>query len=92
MSSRDDTTMLTSEAKPFARTKLGLAAMIAALWMSAAPLADALSDSSGRQISAGRAAAIHECRVLAGRYSQHDWGNTEIYQYRACMARHGQQE
>jgi hypothetical protein len=72
MSSRDDTTMLTSEAKLFARTKLGLAATIAALWMTAAPLADALADSSGRQISAGRAAAIHECSVLAGGYSQHD--------------------
>jgi hypothetical protein len=44
------------------------------------------------QISAARAAAIHECSLLAGRYSQHDWGNVEIYQYRACMARHGQQE
>jgi hypothetical protein len=29
---------------------------------------------------------------LASRYSQHDWGNTEIYQYRACMAGHGQRE
>lgn len=73
-------------------TKLGLAATIAALWMTAVPFAGAVAVESGRQISAGRAAAIHECSVLASRYSQHDWGNTEIYQYRACMARHGQQE
>ena len=42
--------------------------------------------------NAARETAIHECSVLASRYSQHDWGNTEIYQYRACMARHGQPE
>jgi hypothetical protein len=56
------------------------------------PLAGAAAQGGGRQISAGRAAAIHECSVLASRYSQHDWGNVEIYQYRACMARHGQPE
>ena len=42
--------------------------------------------------SARERAAIHECSVLAGQYSQHAWGNTEIYQYLACMAVHGQQE
>ncbi len=73
-----------------AKRKLGLATAIAALCMI--PLAGAAGQSGGRQISAGRAAAIHECSVLASRYSQHDWGNVEIYQYRACMARHGQQE
>jgi hypothetical protein len=30
--------------------------------------------------------------IPAARYSQHNGGNNEIYQYRACMARHGQQE
>src|SRR5215471_4709814 len=30
--------------------------------------------------------------IPAARYSQHDGGNSEIYQCRACMARHGQQE
>ena len=73
-----------------AKRKLGLATAIAALCMI--PLAGAAAQSGGRQISAGRAAAIHECSVLASRYSQHDWDNVEIYQYRACMARHGQQE
>ena len=52
----------------------------------------ARAQGGGGQISGGRAAAIHECSVLASRYSQHDWGNVEIYQYRACMARHGQPE
>jgi hypothetical protein len=28
----------------------------------------------------------------ADQYFEHDWGNNEIYQYRACMAGHGQQE
>ena len=39
-----------------------------------------------------RAAAIHECSLLAARYPLHDWGNTQIHLYRTCMARHGQQE
>jgi len=73
-------------------TKLGLATTIAALWMTTAPLAGAVAAETGRQISAARAAAIHECSFLAARYPQHDWGNTEIYLYRSCMARHGQQE
>jgi hypothetical protein len=75
-----------------AATKRGLAIALAALGMTALPLAGALAQGSGPQMSAARAAAIHECSVLASRFSQHDWGNTEIYQYRACMARHGQPE
>jgi hypothetical protein len=63
-----------------ATTKLGLATTVAAFWMTCYP------------ISAARVAAIHECCLLAARYPQHDWGNTEIYLYRSCMARHGQQE
>ncbi len=84
--------MSTSKAKLSARitTRFVLPTTIAALWMAAAPCQAAAE--TGRQISAARATAIHECSVLAGRYSQHDWGNTEIYQYRACMAQHGQQE
>src|SRR5215471_617093 len=30
--------------------------------------------------------------VPAARYSQHDGSNVEIYRYRACMDRHGQQD
>ena len=82
--------MSNAKAEFSAKRKLGLATAIAALCMI--PLAGAAAQRGGRQISAGRAAAIHECSVLASRYSQHDWGNVEIYQYRACMARHGQQE
>ena len=82
--------MSNAKAEFSAKRKLGLATAIAALCMI--PLAGASAQSGGRQISAGRAAANHECSVLASRYSQHDWGNVEIYQYRACMARHGQQE
>jgi hypothetical protein len=46
----------------------------------------------GREISRERAQAIHECSLLAARYPQYLWGNLEIYQYRACMAEHGQPE
>jgi hypothetical protein len=87
------TTMLTPTPELAAKrtTKLGSATAFVALLMIAVPLAAAVAQGGG-QISAARAAAIHECSVLASRYSQHDWGNTEIYQYRACMARHGQPE
>jgi hypothetical protein len=78
-------------AKLFAKatTKFGLATTIAALWLTVVPITGAVANG---QISAARAAAIHECSLLAARYPQHEWGNTEIYLYRSCMARHGQQE
>jgi len=78
-------------AKLFAKTttKLGLATTIAALWLSVVPITGAVANE---QISAARAAAIHECNLLAARYPLHDWGNTQIHLYRTCMARHGQQE
>jgi len=80
-------------AKSFAKatTKLGLATAIAALWLTAVPITGAAADGP-RQMSAARAAAIHGCNLLASRYPLHDWGNTQIYLYRSCMARHGQQE
>jgi len=69
--------------------KFELATTIAALWLTVVPITGAVANG---QISAARAAAIHECSLLAARYPQHEWGNTEIYLYRSCMARHGQQE
>jgi hypothetical protein len=58
--------------------------------LTAVPIASAAAD--GLKISPARAAAIHQCNLLAARYPLHDWGNTQIYLYRSCMARHGQQE
>jgi hypothetical protein len=86
--------MLISKAKVSAKavTNLGLAAMVATVWMAAVPRAGTAVAGTGYQISAARAKAIHECSVLANRYSEHDWGITEVYQYRACMASHGQNE
>jgi hypothetical protein len=83
--------MLMSKAKfsANAATTFGLATTVAALWMAAVPFAGAAADV---QISAARAAAINECSRLAARYPTNDWGNTDIYLYRSCMARHGQQE
>jgi hypothetical protein len=83
--------MLTSKAKfsANAATTFGLATTVAALWMAAVPFAGAAADV---QISAARAAAIQQCSRLAARYPTNDWGNTDIYLYRSCMARHGQQE
>ena len=75
--------------KPDRLTKLGLATTIAALWLTVVTITGAVANE---QISAARAAALQECNRLAQRYPLHEWGNTEIYLYRSCMARHGQQE
>jgi hypothetical protein len=73
-----------------ATTKFGLATAIAALWMTALPLASAVAQEPG--LSAARAAALQECNRLAARYPTNDWGNHGTYLYRSCMARHGQKE
>ena len=77
--------------KSFAKatTKLGLAAAIAALWLTAIPITGAVADV---QISGARAQAIQVCNRLAQRYPIHEWGNTQIHLYRSCMAQRGQQE
>jgi hypothetical protein len=72
-----------------ATTKLGLGTAIAALWLIVVPIAGAAADV---QISAARAAALNEGSRLAARYPTNDWGNTDIYLYRSCMARYGQKE
>ena len=73
-----------------ATMKLGLATTIAALWLTAVPLASAVAQEPG--LSAARAAALQECNRLAARYPTNDWGNHGTYLYRSCMARHGQKE
>jgi hypothetical protein len=42
--------------------------------------------------NASRNTAVRECSALAAPYREYTWGNYEIYQYRACMAQHGQVE
>jgi hypothetical protein len=71
---------LKAEGRLFAKatTKLGLAA----LWLTALPIASAVAQGAPGQISAARAAAIHKCNLLAARYPIHEWGNTQIYLYR----------
>jgi hypothetical protein len=60
---------------------------------SAAPrAARSGGDPSTEHMSAARAAAIHECSVLADKYLDYVWGVQEIDHYRACMAGHGQME
>ena len=54
-----------------ATMKLGLATTIAALWLTAVPLASAVADV---QISAARAAALQQCNRLAARFPLHDLG------------------
>lgn len=67
---------------------------VAAMLVGAAVLSSVsqAGAQAGARMSAARAAAIHECSVLAGRFNEMVWGSTEIYIYRSCMARHGQVE
>jgi len=44
------------------------------------------------EISAARAQALRECSAIAAQWPEYEWGNMEIYQYRACMTEHGQVE
>ena len=45
------------------------------------------------EISAARAAALRECSAIAAQWwPEYEWGNMQIFQYRACMAEHGQVE
>jgi len=48
--------------------------------------------SSASVTNASRDTAVRECSALAAPYREYTWGNFEIYQYRACMAQHGQVE
>jgi hypothetical protein len=41
---------------------------------------------------APREVAIHDCNVFASPYALSTWGNFQLYEYRACMARDGQAE
>jgi hypothetical protein len=44
------------------------------------------------RVDAARAAAIHQCGVLAQHYPETTFSSTEFEVYRACMAGHGQVE
>ncbi|MFN3349367.1 hypothetical protein [Pseudorhodoplanes sp.] len=48
------------------------------------------ANAERRTMNPARAAAIHECSVLAGRYPETTFGNTEFQLYRACMMQRGQ--
>jgi hypothetical protein len=51
-----------------------------------------LRAESEDHMSAARAQALRECNAVASHYPQYTWGDTEITEYRDCMAQHGQQE
>jgi hypothetical protein len=43
-------------------------------------------------MTAARVAAIHDCDARVAKFKQYVWGDYEIDKYRACMAKHGQEE
>lgn len=56
---------------------------------AAVPPSDA---PTGTRAGSTRESALRECSVAASKYTEHTWGDMEIYQFRACMAVHGQPE
>jgi hypothetical protein len=74
--------------------------MIAALTLASGSVAFAAPGSAQQNgdntrwdhMSAARTQAIHECSVMADKFYNYTWGDTESDHYRACMAQHGQQE
>jgi hypothetical protein len=76
-----------------ARVKQHLASLALGLAVAAAATPSFAQRSEDQnQMSGSRAQAIRECSVLAQRYPQSTWGDTQGDQYRACMAQHGQRE
>jgi hypothetical protein len=69
--------------------QIGLAATLAALLVSTAA---APTFAQSVQRSEARSRAMQECSALQGRYPDDEWGGTQNYHYRACMADHGQPE
>jgi hypothetical protein len=51
-----------------------------------------LQANAAPAVDAARAQALRECNAVSQKYSEYLWGDTELYQYRACMAEHGQEE
>jgi hypothetical protein len=49
-------------------------------------------DVGGDGMSAQRAAAIRDCMNTSGKFAQSTWGNRQFYEYRTCMAEHGEME
>ena len=47
---------------------------------------------NGNPMTSAREQALRECNGVAGKMSQHTWGDHQIQAYRACMTQHGQQE
>ena len=50
------------------------------------------SANAAPPIDATREQVVHDCSMLAQKYSQSTWGHLQFDQYRTCMAEHGQQE
>ena len=51
-----------------------------------------LAQARQPDMSAARAAAIHECSAREAQYKEYTWGRNEIYAYRSCMSEYGQPE
>jgi len=54
--------------------------------------AEASYNGGGYPITAARAAALRACSAGESRFVEYNWGVSEIDNYRACMAEHGQTE
>jgi hypothetical protein len=72
------------------RVSKSLTALVLGVAVSA--LATPSFAQRAEDMSSARGQALPACNKEAAKFRQYTWGDTEIATYRACMARHGQQE
>jgi hypothetical protein len=70
------------------RKSLGALALAAAVMTAASP-SFAQRNEEGH-MNAAREKAVHECSVMASKYTQSTFGSTQLHMYRTCMMEHGQ--
>jgi len=63
-----------------------------AVTLAASALATPSFAQRSEGMSSGRTSAIHDCDARVAKFKQYVWGDYEIDKYRACMAKHGQEE
>jgi hypothetical protein len=71
------------------RKSFSALALAAAVMTAASPSFAQRSEQD--HMNAAREKAVHECSVMASKYTQSTFGSTQLHMYRTCMMEHGQQ-
>jgi len=71
------------------RKSFGAFALAAAVMTAASP--SFAQRNEQEHMNAAREKAVHECSVMASKYTQSTFGSAQLHMYRTCMMEHGQQ-